>query len=80
MVESRSYNTTVAMCSCDLAPDDSDLATLAFFRGSVDECDALSEVESRSCCQQSSLSIFLCGNHRNRFARGWSKCSVVGFR
>lgn len=31
MVESRSYDATVAMCACDLAPDDSDLAALTFF-------------------------------------------------
>ena len=42
VVELRSDDTAVAVRAGDLAPDDSDLAALSFFRGSVDECDALS--------------------------------------
>lgn len=41
MVEFCSDDAAVAVRAGDLAPDDSDLAALSFFRGSVDECDAL---------------------------------------
>lgn len=40
--ELGSDETVVAVRAGDLAPDHSDLATLSFFRGSVDEGDALS--------------------------------------
>lgn len=33
------------VCSCDLAPDDSDLGSSDFLLGAVDVCDALAQVE-----------------------------------
>jgi hypothetical protein len=46
VVECGSDDATVAMWSCDFAPDDSDLRALSFPGGSVDECYTLPEVES----------------------------------
>lgn len=46
MVELRSDDAAVAVGAGDLAPDHADLAALSFFRGPVDESDALAEVES----------------------------------
>jgi len=40
--ELGSDDTRVSVWPCDFAPDDSDLATLSFLRGSVDERDSLS--------------------------------------
>lgn len=45
MVESGADDTGVAMWPSDLAPDDSDLATLSLLGCSVDVRDSLSEVE-----------------------------------
>lgn len=45
MCELGPYYTAVAVCSCDFAPDDSDLAALSFFGGFVYECYSLSEVK-----------------------------------
>lgn len=45
MLELGSDDTAVAMRAGDLSPDDSDLAALSFFGGSVDECDALAKIE-----------------------------------
>jgi hypothetical protein len=39
-------DSTVAVRSCNFAPNHSDLAALSFFAGAVDVCDSLSEVES----------------------------------
>jgi hypothetical protein len=46
VLELGSDDTAVAVRAGDLSPDDSDLAALSFFGGSVDECDALAKVES----------------------------------
>lgn len=46
MVESGSDDTAVSVGSSNLAPDHSNLAASPLFRGSVDECDALAQVES----------------------------------
>ena len=45
MSELSADNTRVAVCPCDLAPDDSNLRTLNFALGPVDERNFLSEVE-----------------------------------
>lgn len=45
MVEAGADDAGVAVWPSDLAPDDSDLAALSLLGGSVDVCDALSEVE-----------------------------------
>ena len=47
MSELGSDDAAVAVRSSDFAPDDTDLATLAFFRGAVDVGDPFAEVESR---------------------------------
>lgn len=45
MGELGSDNARVSVWPCDFSPDHSDLAALAFFRCSVDICDALAKVE-----------------------------------
>lgn len=57
MCEFGSYHTTVAVWSGDLAPDASDLCTLSFSGGSVDECYSLSKVELCGLCIIDTLNL-----------------------
>jgi hypothetical protein len=45
MTELRANNTRVAVCACDFAPDDSELAASDLLLRAVHVCDILAQVE-----------------------------------
>jgi hypothetical protein len=47
MSEFGAHDTAVAVWSSDFAPNDTDLAALSFFRGTIDVSYTFAEVESR---------------------------------